>query len=132
MRVQPYLFFDGRCEEALTFYQTALGAEILSMMRFKESPLPEDSGAARAADRGSEMGASAMRQRIRPRISQRQLIRRAGMTLSSPPLNIRPVSCHLRQPPLSSPFCGSALLLEEDSDAAWLAPPSGPGRVKEV
>jgi PhnB protein len=44
MRVQPYLFFDGRCEEALTFYQTALGAEILSMMRFKESPLPEESG----------------------------------------------------------------------------------------
>jgi PhnB protein len=42
MRVQPYLVFDGRCEEALTFYKSALGAEILSLMRFKDSPLPAD------------------------------------------------------------------------------------------
>ena len=28
MRVQPYLFFDGRCEEALEFYHKALGAEL--------------------------------------------------------------------------------------------------------
>jgi len=42
MRVQPYLVFDGRCEEALTFYKAALGAEILSLMRFKDSPLPGD------------------------------------------------------------------------------------------
>ena len=45
MRVQPYLTFEGRCEEALTFYQSALGAEILSMMRYKDSPLPEGSAA---------------------------------------------------------------------------------------
>jgi len=45
MRVQPYLTFEGRCEEALTFYQSALGAEILSMMRYKDSPLPEGAGA---------------------------------------------------------------------------------------
>jgi PhnB protein len=38
--VQPYLFFDGRCEEALEFYRTALGAEILMLMRYKESPDP--------------------------------------------------------------------------------------------
>jgi len=42
MRVQPYLLFDGRCEEALNFYAGALGAEILSLMRFKDSPLPGD------------------------------------------------------------------------------------------
>ena len=36
--VEPYLFFDGRCEEALQFYKKALGAEIEMMMRFKESP----------------------------------------------------------------------------------------------
>ena len=42
MRVQPYLLFDGRCEEALNFYRGALGAEILSLMRFKDSPLPGD------------------------------------------------------------------------------------------
>ena len=45
MRVQPYLTFEGRCEEALTFYQAALSAEILSMMRYKDSPLPEGTGA---------------------------------------------------------------------------------------
>lgn len=40
MKVQPYLFFDGRCEEALEFYRKALGAELLMMMRFSESPDP--------------------------------------------------------------------------------------------
>jgi PhnB protein len=38
--VQPYLFFNGRCEEALEFYRTALGAEILMLSRFKEAPDP--------------------------------------------------------------------------------------------
>lgn len=40
MLVQPYLFLDGRCEEALELYRTALGAEVLMLMRFKESPDP--------------------------------------------------------------------------------------------
>ena len=40
MQVQPYLFFDGRCEEALEFYRTALGAEVTMLMRFKDSPEP--------------------------------------------------------------------------------------------
>ena len=40
MQVQPYLFFGGRCEEALAFYKKALGAEVEMMMRFKESPEP--------------------------------------------------------------------------------------------
>jgi PhnB protein len=39
--VQPYLFFGGRCEEALEFYGRALGAEVQSMMRFKENPEPQ-------------------------------------------------------------------------------------------
>jgi PhnB protein len=38
MQVQPYLFFDGRCEEALDFYRTAVGAEVTALMRFKDSP----------------------------------------------------------------------------------------------
>lgn len=38
MQVQPYLYFDGRCEEAVEFYRRVLGAEVLMMMRFKESP----------------------------------------------------------------------------------------------
>ena len=39
--VQPYLFFGGRCEEALEFYRSALGAEILMLSRFKEAPEPQ-------------------------------------------------------------------------------------------
>jgi len=38
MLVQPYLFLDGRCEEALDFYGKTLGAQVEMMMRFKESP----------------------------------------------------------------------------------------------
>ncbi|MPY73980.1 MAG: VOC family protein [Alphaproteobacteria bacterium] len=44
MLVQNYLFFDGRCEEALQFYQKALGAEVDMMMRFKDSPEPPQGG----------------------------------------------------------------------------------------
>ena len=40
MQVQPYVFFDGRCEEALEFYRRALGAEVTMLMRYKESPDP--------------------------------------------------------------------------------------------
>ena len=38
--VQPYIFFGGRCEEALEFYRTALGAQVDFLMRFKDSPEP--------------------------------------------------------------------------------------------
>src|ERR1035441_9038788 len=38
--IQPYLFFGGRCEEALKFYGTALGAQVDFLMRYKESPEP--------------------------------------------------------------------------------------------
>ena len=37
-QIQPYLFFDGRCDEALEFYRRALGAEVTMLMRYKESP----------------------------------------------------------------------------------------------
>ena len=40
MIVQPYLFFDGRCEEAIEFYRSKLGAEVTALVRFKESPDP--------------------------------------------------------------------------------------------
>jgi PhnB protein len=42
--VQPYLFFNGRCEEAVEFYRTALGAEVQMIMRYKESPEPPPPG----------------------------------------------------------------------------------------
>lgn len=40
MKVQQYLSFEGRTEEALNFYKQALGAEILMLIRFSESPEP--------------------------------------------------------------------------------------------
>jgi PhnB protein len=40
MQVQPYLQFEGRCEEAIAFYRRALGAEIEMLMRFKDAPDP--------------------------------------------------------------------------------------------
>ena len=42
--VQPYLFFNGQCEQAVEFYRKTLGAEIDMMMRFKESPEPPQPG----------------------------------------------------------------------------------------
>jgi PhnB protein len=40
MQVQPYLNFDGRCEEALEFYKSALGAKVTALMRCKDTPDP--------------------------------------------------------------------------------------------
>jgi len=44
MQVQPYLFFDGRTEEAINFYRKAVGAEIVMLLRFKEAPEPHQPG----------------------------------------------------------------------------------------
>ena len=44
--VQPYLFFEGKCEEAIEFYKKALGAEVNMLMRFKDSPEPPPPGCA--------------------------------------------------------------------------------------
>jgi PhnB protein len=43
-QLQPYLFFEGRCEEAVEFYRRALGAEVLMLVRFKDSPEPPQPG----------------------------------------------------------------------------------------
>lgn len=42
--ITPYLFFAGRCQEALDFYRKALGAQIDSVMLFKDSPDPPPPG----------------------------------------------------------------------------------------
>jgi PhnB protein len=38
MDIQPYVFLEGRCDEAIAFYRQALGAEVKMLMRYKESP----------------------------------------------------------------------------------------------
>lgn len=42
MQVQTYLFFDGRCEEAIEFYRKTLGARVDMLMHYKDSPEPCD------------------------------------------------------------------------------------------
>lgn len=44
MRFGTYLFFDGRCEEAAAFYQQAIGAELVEMTRYSDSPEPHPPG----------------------------------------------------------------------------------------
>ena len=46
MQLQPYLFFEGRCEEAARFYEKAVGATIGRLIRFKDSPDPNLGGSA--------------------------------------------------------------------------------------
>lgn len=36
--IQPYLFFSGRCEEAVAFYTSAIGAKVVMLMRYKDAP----------------------------------------------------------------------------------------------
>jgi PhnB protein len=38
MRVLPYLYFNGHCEEAVEFYRQAVGAEVVTLTRFKDHP----------------------------------------------------------------------------------------------
>ncbi|HEY4041195.1 MAG TPA: VOC family protein [Rhodopila sp.] len=40
MKLQPYLFFEGRSQEAIDFYRQALGAKVIMQMPFKDSPMP--------------------------------------------------------------------------------------------
>jgi PhnB protein len=44
--VQSYLCLDGKCEEAIEFYKRALGAEVITLMRYKDSPEPPPPGCA--------------------------------------------------------------------------------------
>jgi PhnB protein len=51
MRVEPYLFFEGRCEEALEFYKKTVGAKVEALMRYKDSPEPQPPGMNPPADK---------------------------------------------------------------------------------
>ena len=72
--VNPYLFFEGKCEEAIQFYRKALGAEVLMMMRYKESP---EQGDCMPKDGNKIMHASL-------RIGQTMLLASDGMCQGTP------------------------------------------------
>lgn len=62
MQVQPYLFFEGRCEEAVAFYQHAIGAELITMMRYQDNPEPQaGNGCMQAPPAGDKVMHMAMR-----------------------------------------------------------------------
>ncbi len=56
--ITPYLDFAGRCEEALEFYRTALGAEVEMVLRFDQSPEPPPPGMLQAGFEKKVMHAS--------------------------------------------------------------------------
>jgi PhnB protein len=58
MQVQPYLFFEGRCEEAIAFYKSALGAEVGMLMRYKDNPEPPKEGCLPAGSEDKVMHAN--------------------------------------------------------------------------
>ena len=58
MHIESYLFFNGRCEEAIAFYKRALGAEVLMLMRNNEAPEPAPPGMLPAGSENKVMHAT--------------------------------------------------------------------------
>ena len=58
MLIQPYLFFEGRCEEAIEFYKRVLGAKVEMLMRYSDSPEPIPPGMIPAGAEGRVMHAA--------------------------------------------------------------------------
>jgi PhnB protein len=50
MKVQSYLSFEGRCEEAIEFYKGAVGAEVTALLRNKEMPGDGEHGCSPGAE----------------------------------------------------------------------------------
>jgi PhnB protein len=77
VKIEPYLFFNGCCEEALEFYRRVLGAEVLAVMRMKDSPEPQPPGMCPAGWEDKIMHAAL-------RIGESQLMASDGMPGSQP------------------------------------------------
>jgi PhnB protein len=58
MQVQPYLRFEGRCEEAIEFYKKAVGAQVQMLMRYKDAPQPPPPGSMPAGSENKVMHSS--------------------------------------------------------------------------
>ncbi|CAB3790222.1 hypothetical protein LMG28614_03025 [Paraburkholderia ultramafica] len=93
MYVQPYVFFNGRCEEALEYYCAKLGAEVILKMRFKEAP-PD------AANQ--------------PRPGLEEKIMHASVRMGSTTWMASDGNCD----PAASPMSGFSLSLTADDDAS--------------
>ena len=77
MKVQPYLFFDGRCEEAIEFYKRTLGADVLTLLRFNEAPEPPPPGMVPPGSENKIMHASM-------RIGETEVMASDGRSMGNP------------------------------------------------
>jgi PhnB protein len=83
MKVQSYLFFEGRCDEALAFYKKALGAEVVQLMRYSEAPEMPPSQDADASCGGSAPGADKVMHAV-VRIGETELMASDGQCSGQP------------------------------------------------
>lgn len=77
MQIQLYLFFEGRCEEAIEFYKRVLGAEVLMLMRFNEAPEPPPPGMVPPGSENKIMHA-------RMRIGETEIMASDGLSMGNP------------------------------------------------
>ena len=82
MQIFPYLFFDGRCDEAIEFYRTALGAEVTMLMRMKDAP-PDVQG--QCAPAGAEEKVMHVTMRVGDTLLHASDGATGGMTFSGKP-----------------------------------------------
>jgi hypothetical protein len=87
MKVQPYVFFDGKCEEALEFYKRAIGAKVNALMRFGEAP---DQSQVKPESKSKVMHSAFQ-------IGETEILASDGYCLggspSTPPIAPRPCAC---------------------------------------
>ena len=103
MPVTPYLFLDGRCEEAIEFYRKTLGAEVDMLMRFKDSPEPQQPGMRPARHRRQDHARELPHRRHRGDGVRRPMQRgsrtsRVSRSRSTPRTRPRPNGCSLLSP----------------------------------
>ncbi len=77
MQVQPYLVFDGQCDEAIEFYRKALGAEVIMLIRFKDHP-----GAVPASESLPGLGEKVMHSSLR--VGESVILASDGRCLGKP------------------------------------------------
>lgn len=82
MHVQPYIFFEGRCEEAVNFYKSALNAEITMLMRYKDNPKPQDAGGGCGPDVSKIKGDSIMH--VSFKVGDTEILASDGMATGRP------------------------------------------------
>ena len=96
MQIEPYLFFEGRCDEAIEFYRRTLGAEVGMLMRYKDSPEPPRPAALPPGSENKVMHASLQHRRYQGDGLRRTLLGAAGL----PGIFAVAYACRMRRAPI--------------------------------